>query len=362
MTTIDVVNPETGAVSRQELALEATGACAVTLEALAGSSHLQIRVRENEAMALFAEVECANGETVDVRLARQADGRIQMETGLRNVYFLPVNLAAKEAILKPVETKDVEVVLLIDATALDLASDKAIGTLLQPAGQPASAWTAMAQTLTEFVEELQRQLGGSLRASVLAFGDHPLPIAPDSIPLYPASATARQLRSQSPERVYEQLTRIPRISGGDFVDALADAMDVCSGRSMNWSDGTRKLLVIFGNSPGYSVLDADLPLLELADTQTRAFDVYQEAMDLHQIGVELLTVFHDNGIDVMTQLRASAAGLLDHTRQQYARLASRPEWSYTSSGFKPHNAARDWASTRTATGRGSCPGSWVQAR
>jgi hypothetical protein len=136
-------------------------------------------------------------------------------------------------------------------------------------------------------------------------------------------------------------------------------MDICAGRGLSWSDGTRKLLLILGNSPGYSVLDADLPVLELADAQTRINDVYREAMDLHAIGVEVVTIFHDAGIDVMAQLSAAAAGLLDHTRNQYMRLATRPEWALTSSAFKPHIAAREWAGTRSVSGRGACPGIWV---
>ena len=65
------------------------------------------------------------------------------------------------------------------------------------------------------------------------------------------------------------------------MDALADALAECA--SARWHPEARKLLVVTGDSPGYSILN---PAPWGANAAVREKDVETVALDLHRKGVE----------------------------------------------------------------------------
>jgi len=215
-------------------------------------------------------------------------------------------------------------------------------------------WGSQADLLIEMVTGLAKEMKADLRTVVLAFGDRPVPAtsAPDLRPAYhlhPARPEERILRGEDTAQLRSRVVSLPATSGGDFVDSLADALAAC--RELRWRTAARKLLVLVGDSPGYSILR---PAPHGADAQVRERDVDVEAAALHRHGVELFTLYHAPAVESAT------AGFLrpfvDHARAQYLRIATRPGFFFEAPGFEPGAAVRALMSRVPVVGRGASPG------
>ncbi len=142
---------------------------------------------------------------------------------------------------------------------------------------------------------------------------------------------------------------LPPSPGGDFLDALADGLHAA--RQARWRQSSRKLLIVFGNSPGYSLIDPPDPMTNLA---VREASIEEEIDALHQSGVEIMTIFHDPpGAEDLYS--ADMPDLLARARDQYARLATLPEWAQTSDAdFSA--AIKKWLDPPLILARGAAPG------
>jgi hypothetical protein len=143
--------------------------------------------------------------------------------------------------------------------------------------------------------------------------------------------------------------------GGDFVDALADALYACA--RLRWRKG-RRLLVISGDSPGFSLLQ---PLTAGTDVCVRKRDVETQALELHRLGVEIVTIYHAAPSNAaVTPLGRS---LLAEAGAQYARIASLPEeMAFEASSFEPEEAANRVAAIGVPIGRGASLGEFVRVK
>jgi hypothetical protein len=151
------------------------------------------------------------------------------------------------------------------------------------------------------------------------------------------------------ETLYELLSsRLRSTPGGDFVDALADAL-AAAGR-LQWSDERRHLLILIGDSPGHATVH---PVPSGGDALPRRADVDIETARLHRDHrVEILTLYHPPPATLTSSLLETQQALLDHARGQYRRLAAEPGLAFTTADFNPTQAANTLLERRLPLGRG----------
>jgi hypothetical protein len=131
----------------------------------------------------------------------------------------------------------------------------------------------------------------------------------------------------------ELIGRIEYTSGGDFVDALADALDRCSHAGWRTDPAVRRMLLIVGDSPGFSVLD---PAPMGADAHPRRLDVDMEVMKLHdRHSVEVATLYVEPEPET-----ARTKDFYRYARDQYQSLATIQRYYWASSAFEPKQAAQ----------------------
>ncbi len=220
------------------------------------------------------------------------------------------------------------------------------------------AWKEQIDRLVRFAETCAEGASDA-RFAVLAFGDR-MPdgaVAPDLAPIYELHPREdeRGFRPLDAARLRSALTAIPPTPGGDFVDALADALHAC--QRLRWNGDARKVVVIWGDSPGQSIQH---PLPKGADVSARALDVDMEVMALHRAGIELVTIYHDPPMDLGLAAIEFRRDLLQGVRNQYARLASLPSLAFESSSFVPDAAAAVLKAREGVIARGAAPGYVVE--
>jgi hypothetical protein len=211
---------------------------------------------------------------------------------------------------------------------------------------------------------LVRQLGQEgqdCRLAIITFGDESPPpgiYAADLVPAFrlhplPDDRPEHLLVPMVPETLAEALlTQIRPSPGGDFVDALADAL--AAANRLQWGDERRHLLVLIGDSPGHATAH---PAPYGADALARRTDVETEAARLHRDHrVEIITLYHPPSAALAKSLLAPQRALVNHARDQYRRLASEPRLAFSTGTFDAQQAAGTLLDRNTPTGRGPCWG------
>jgi hypothetical protein len=356
--SLRVLTPEseTGTVP---LPLKAGGpSCSVYLRCLPGAAAIHLAFLNGEgSVVLRTEVQAAGGETVPVQVTLGAERDVRVWSRGRKVLTLPVDALYEPP--PPIHAMGpgtrLDLAFVIDGTArrFALEGERIISEPLL--GQ--TTWLDRVELLTRFAEVLAEGADGS-RFTVLVFGDEELKgiEAGDLRPGYLVDPPEgkRRFSPWSPEECREALSWIDPTPGGDFVDALADALQAC--RRLPWREKARRLVVVCGDSPGHSVAH---PLPPGADARVRRLDVDVEAEHLHEAGVEIATLYFNPPGDVGPRQAAFQRELLGATREQYARLASLPEMAFQLSRFDPEKAAQGIKVWRGLLGRRAAPGELV---
>lgn len=363
MKTIDVIDRTTGEIAAREIPLgDGAAEYTVDLETVPGANALHVLVRDGADLLLSAAVTAEGGDTMAVRLHADRNGRIHVDSSNREVTYLPCTPDPAGTLIRSAGRKRVEFVFLIDATML--APDPATGAELRGVsnllGTP--PWEELTARLCLLGDELRRHYPDGARAAVIAFGDAPMPpVSESGFTVYPGDAELRRLREYRRDAVASALRGLPAAGGGDFIDALAEGLAAC--RQVGWRDDTRKLVILVGDSPGYSMLEAHAPqgklarLLELADARVRDADVFEEAEALRALGVEVISIYNTAPLDLLQPYQPD---LLLFARKQYARLASKPEWMWALDALDPEETAGTWHREAGVLGSGACPGFWVE--
>jgi hypothetical protein len=213
------------------------------------------------------------------------------------------------------------------------------------------AWREHVDALVGLAEALAAEVD-SLRVGFLAFGDHEVktlraPGLRPSYHLYPEPGGAVRFRSFDADALREGLLGIPPCSGGDFVDALADALDRCV--ELRWHEDAQRVVLVTGDSPGYSILR---PAPRGADLQAREKDVETLALALHRAGVQTATVYHRPPPEGGFETLGHAKALIGHAADQYRRIASRADLAFEASSFEPEVVAGRILSPPPLMGRG----------
>lgn len=337
--------------------------CEVRLEPLPGASALHVRVRVGHS-AVRLEIEPDSEGLIPLQVTWSEERILRLASGPRTIVTLPDEERYAPGLpLRPVrDSGKLDLLFLIDGTTKTLAnSGKGPGFApLFEAGESGPR-DQLAQKLGKFVAELGKSYS-NIRTGVMAFGDHSMRFissAPDltcRYLFYPETPAARKLRPYNANKLNQQITRLPHSSGGDFVDALSEALHEC--RQVGWRTDARRILMLCGDSPGFSLLDSAPPG---ADIHVRHVDLYAEAMRLHaDHKVEILTLYmgfqasaENNPYTISAR---KALEFLNHARAQYEKLASLPTLSWDDSTFDPEVAALAVQAVPERIARGACWG------
>ncbi len=331
--------------------------CVVTLRALPGASAVHLLVVGGVGELLMqAEVECDPAEPATVRISRGSGNEVLATSSRRLLYIPPEDRYRPAVPLFTGPGAKLDVLFLFDGTARALAPSPS-----PVPGHDADAkaetadhgigWPEHIEHVLQFAEELRREYRDT-RLGCVAFGDHPLgdlAWAPDltcTYALHPKDVGGWRMDAYSRDQLRDQIRRIEYTSGADFVDALAEALERCA--EVVWRADARKLLVISGDSPGYSVLK---PPPKGADARVRKVDVDLEAVQLHNMGVEIMTVYLGPVLPQGHERR-----FVDYAREQYEALASLRIYAWTGTGFDPGQAVAAVKSVDGAIARRSCYG------
>ncbi len=382
--------PASGEVP-EPLALQpdAAGDYRFSLQCLPGANAIHLEIARGGQPCLRAEVRAQADEVVGCHLRLDDGGEPVLLVGSHQVLFLPLEPADTTPAPLPVPRAEApwDLCLVIDATTRTAAAPP--GRAPTDPGHPSATpgtdpdqrdtptappgldafllnqpdqWRAVVAPVVDLV----RHLGGpgqGCRLAVIAFGDEAPPpgiYAPDLLPDFhlrtlPPERPEHLLIPLTPESLTELLlTRLTPSPGGDFVDALADAL-AAAGR-LQWGDERRRLLLLIGDSPGHATAH---PVPYGGDALPRRADVDTEAARLHRDHrVEVLTLYHPPPAAFAKTLLPAQAALTQHAREQYRRLAGRPALAFTTGDFDPRQAADTLLGRRTPLGRGACWG-WL---
>ena len=358
MRTVDVISRETGEIQKLQLNLEELPVCKIQLEVAPGASAVQVVVRDGEKVVAAIEIPALPGEIVTVELRLAADGSVVARANFKNFLTLPDQEPPAPLLLAPATGQELDLAVLVDGTCLHPKGKDTtdLEYLLSPA--MVSEWGEVSGKLAEFAGIAAKKYSNVL-VTAMAFGDEPMPLLKNRqlVPSYlvhPQSAGDRKWRQTTAAQISTvlsvQLRSLPYTPGGDFVDGLADGMRAC--RDLPWRQGARKLLLIFGQSPGYSVLEAPD---ELTNLLARTMCIEDEIELLHQKGVEVITLFH-HPAELEDRYAVNNPLIAEHSRKQYLGLASLSGWSASSPEFDAATLASQWLTPPKSIARGPSPG------
>jgi hypothetical protein len=393
MTTfsIKVFQPDNTDIMEQPLPLDENNSeCAIRLRTPAGASGLHLLFLESGEPKLRMEMATHENEEVDIRVTLDKQGKLHAWGTNEENFLLPLSghYYPDKLIPPPTSEQQLDISIIIDATMRVFADEKvtengvekrhyAAKLLIEKNKQKNKqtsetlseedkqedkpTWTTYTETLSAFIEAIVKDTK-NCKITVLAFGDQKPPNinALGLVPryhLWPEKKAERFLQPLKPEQITHILQSIEATSGGDFVDALADALIACV--HLNWRRNTRKLVLVFGDSPGHSILH---PVPRGGDLCARKADVDTAAMHLHQMGVEILTLYNapsEEIVNYFKEVPGSGFKLLPHTQKQYQRLASLPELAFQVSDFDPVKAAEIFCNRTVSIGRGMVFGEFL---
>lgn len=355
MLTLDVLDRATAEIRRVPLPLaDQNEPREARLELAPGADGLQVLVREDGKVVSWIEIPAQPGERLTVRFEANS-GTVRAFCPHRDFLLLPAEEPPPPLLLRPSQSDELDLLILVDGTCLHPAGPQGLEYLLGP--QLADIWRDFAKRLRDCAG-LACARYPKFWAMAAAFGDQPMPALANSFlkPVYlvhPPIPEGRRLEPIGLEPLEEQLLDLPPSPGGDFLDGLADGLRAA--RQARWRQSSRKLLIVFGHSPGYSLVEPPDPLTNLA---VREACVEEEIDALHQSGVEVMTVFHDPP-GAQDRYSADLPELLARARDQYTRLATLPEWTQTSDADFS-SAIKKWLDPPLILARGPAPGLCVK--
>jgi hypothetical protein len=367
MTSFSIKVFQADSIVEQPLPLdENQSECTLSLRTPAGASGLHLLFLESGKPKLRMEMATHENEEVDIRIALDKEGNLQV---LGTESFLlpePEQYSPTQLIPPPQPEQPLDIAIIVDATMRTFADEtitendvekrRYVAKLL--IDEDKQTWEKHTETLSTFIETIAKDS----KIAILAFGDHKPPqiSAPELKPRYHLwpEKNERFLQPFKPDQMRRTLGTIEATSGGDFVDALADALIACV--DLNWRKNARKLVIVFGDSPGHSILN---PAPRGGDLCARKVDVDTAAMHLHHLGIEILTIYNAPSEEAYNHFKGTPGfELLSYTQKQYKQLASLSELAFQISDFDPVEAAKVFRDRTDSIGRGMVFGEFLNNR
>lgn len=322
--------------------------CIAELRCLPGAMGVHIVLSDMDGVRLRAEAPANPGEIVPFHIDVDDKGAPHIWSDGFRILLLPSDdrYDAVRPILPAAADAPLDIAIVVDGTLRNWNVGGPPRLLDQK-----ELWGAHVDALVDFITQLAD--GRDARAAVIAFGDQnpPAVTAADLQPRYLLRPTDEQLQTAGIGRLRERLLALEATPGADFVDALADALHACA--RLRWRREARKIVVLSGDSPGHSLL---FPLPKGADLGVRHLDVDTQALALHRLGVEIVTIYQDPPAEKKVGF---ARELLSGAKEQYVRLASIPELAFEAAAFHPAAAERV-GSIASAVARGMALGELVR--
>jgi hypothetical protein len=356
---IEIINRESGHLEQFPLTFDSKDRAEVRLELAPGASALQVVLREGNTVYTAIEAAAQPGERVSFEFLRDSQGAVRPICRSLKYLTLPLEKPSEPLLLRPHQGQELDLAILVDGTCLHPAGDQAKGLdyLLSPS--MTEAWETQITALGQFVQTAAGRYS-SVRVTALAFGDEPMEgvVSRDLMPdylIFPRDPKHRIFAQAKPEEIAaltgEQLRKLESTSGGDFVDALADGLNACL--NLPWRQLARRLVLVFGQSPGYSLLE---PFESPASYNPRELCIEEEVTKLHRKQIEVATVFH-HPWKFEDQYMLARPKLIEASQRQYAMLANLPSWAIRS-GSEPalRTLAESWLSPPACLARGACSG------
>jgi hypothetical protein len=351
--TVDVVDRGAGTIQRAPVEFDqTTNAAQIRLELTPGASSVQVVARDNGTVLSWIEVPAQPGEQMTIEFRRSPNGRVRAFSLTRDYLILPDEEPPAPLLIKPRQTDQLDLIVLVDGTCLHPDSENALTYLLAP--ETSEAWHAVVGGIEQFVGRIAEKYP-KLWATAMAFGDEPMSMLANNLLkptylVYPPSPGNRRLESITPGQLGQRLQSLPPTPSGDFVDGLADGLQAC--QQTTWRENSRKLVLVFGQSPGYSVLDATDDMTNLLIRKTC---LEEEVAALYHKGVEIVTIFHEPS-EAEERYKTDLPDVLQRAREQYRSLASLRTWSCVSPNVDLRNLASQWIDPPVLIARGPSPG------
>lgn len=372
---IKAFHPNSTDVIEQPLALDENNPeCTIRLRTPAGASGLHLLFLESGEPKLRMEMLTHENEEVDIQVMLDKQGNLHAWGTNEDSFLLTLSgrYYPDKLIPPPKPEQSLDIAIIIDATMRVFIDEtitennkekrRYVAKLLieKDKQKEKPAWQTYTETLNAFIEAIVKDIK-DYKIAILAFGDQKPPniSAPELLPdyhLWPEK-TKRFLQPLTSKQIIRMLQSIEATSGGDFVDALADAL--VASVQLNWRKNARKLVIVVGDSPGHSIL---YPVPRGGDLCARKADVDTAAMHLHHLGIEIVTIYNapsEEANDYFKTLPGSRFKLLPHTQEQYQRLASLPELAFQISEFDPAQAAEIFCNRTVSIGRGMVFGEFL---
>ena len=325
----------------------------ISLRGLPGARALHVELLWGEEVIQRLEVPVDGEEAVTLQFDPEANGEEWLYTDRSKLELLregpnepnpPIGL--------PTNQDQLDLVVLIDGTLRTIVKTKT-STKSETKDEKAKPtrknllllgrreWTSQSKPICELIDLLFAQYPDH-RATTLAFGDHSVAakglatgeLEPKYL-IYPESTRDRRLRPSDSKRIRQDLLDLPATPGGDYVDALAEALAAV--HELRFREGARRLVLVVGESPGPSIA---YPLSSLGDFCSRKHDIETEAARLHRKQIEVATLYFDPKIRETAQpMDETGERLLRRSRRQYRELASLPQLAFELASFDPQSAA-----------------------
>lgn len=328
----------------------------LTLSSLRGSQGLHlVLANDNGETIRRAEIETSANETIDVQVTHCNHVLTLATSKQHTIRYLPNDQKynSVNAFKPKLDTQKLDILILIDAT---MRQDNQFSIESEPFIH------SLNEKLQNFIESLHEK-HSEINLSLMLFGDKKiLHIDKDTLDLSPKNIYDYPLGTEefipwNKDELEESLKNLKGIHGADYIDALAESLEKINTSERYWRNDARRLLLVIGNSPGFSLLNP-APLVNGIgfNAAIRHCDVESQTKALHKQEVEIITLY----VKESSEIRGDFKSIVDYTQKQYKNLASTDEHSHLLNTWNIEQTVLMLSTNENDIGYGYCVSSTIK--